>query len=141
MLVYTNFPFGVNALSARQVRGRGGRPRICRLTLHFGEFTADWSAVHDEDYGAGARARLRREESVNKITQKMRKRRYMRAAWRISLGEYEGNSPSVPAQACMLHQAFRLCYNNNDNCNERQIAEATITLLNRDIVRPLETYS
>lgn len=39
-------------------------------------------------------------------------------------------------RACMLHRhAFRRYiryYNNNNNCDKRQIAEATITLLNRE---------
>jgi len=70
------------------VRRVRGRPRVCRLTLHFGEFTADWSAAHDEDYGVFVCTRMYmalcvcvcahkfEEKSVNKITQKMRKRVY-----------------------------------------------------------------
>jgi len=64
------------------------------LTLHFGEFTADWSAAHDENYEVCVYVYVRvyvcvyarkfEEKSVNKITQKMRKRVYtIQARWRI----------------------------------------------------------
>jgi len=36
-------------------------------------------------------------------------------------------------RTCYVTPAFRLRRNNSDNCNERQIAEMTITLLNGDI--------
>lgn len=116
--------------------GGGTRPRARRLTLHFGEFTADWSALTKITVRATPRKSAR-----NEITQKMRKRgaRYTRAGRgrRISLGaragEREREGPFLfDYVRVYVTTAFRLCYNNNDNCDERRITATAITTLNRD---------
>lgn len=61
---------------------------------------------------------------------------------RTSFRASKGNHPLFySAEPVYVTPASRLCYNNNDNCDERQIAETTITLLNRDVSRLLEIHS
>lgn len=65
---------------------------------------------------------------------------------RTSFRASKGNHPRLPSllfdRACIPYTGISvICYNNNDNCDERQIAETTITLLNRDVSRLLEIHS
>lgn len=91
----------------------------------------------DEDYGARVRLRREHEQDYPENEKEGILRGYTNRdevvanKFRRCPGGRE--SPPLFGYACMLQAAFRLCYNNNGNCDVRRIMRTTITMLNRNI--------